>query len=297
MSQKNNFREVFNLLYKDGKLLFIILATILAAFSIYTSYVLRTVGYDLGKYVLISLTFSFSWVLLAWAVTDKSILRKARIYAFIYAILFIEKIYWGLFYHFYKPSYEWGTSEFGLNFPRLSEEWLNLQENAYYLSIVVTFVVMLGVFLVVWYLAKPKEFKKCQTKSFLLIGLSAFLMTMPAWIFRFLSQIGGESLTRFIVENIDFNWFNFVFEGIPIALALVVFACVITNIKVAFKNILYVLIFVFSLIIYIPFYYDLYLHNSIPLLEQIINFAIIGFCYFVVFLSLLLLSKSRYIED
>jgi len=287
MSSNNKISEVFRLMYKDGKLLFILLATVLVTFSIFTTYTLKTGEHPLEKYLLLAVPFAFAWVVFAWAVTDKSVFRKPLIYASIFIALFIQKIYWGVFLQFYPPN----------DVLRLSEEWVSILDNAYHFSIIVTFFAMLVVFLIIWFLAKPKEFKKYNSKGLFLVGLSAFLMTLPLWIIRFISFINGQSLSEFVLKNLEFiDSYGFLFEAIPIAFVLIFFALVITNIKSSAKYVLYLLIFVFSIVIYLPIYKDLYWSESATVFTQFVYFLFIGVCYFIVFLSLVLICRSRYIE-
>jgi len=273
MSLDNKIRDIFHSLLKDGKLLFIVLATLLATFPIITFY---TLNHCLEKSLFVAIPFAFAWVVFAWAITDRSVLRRFKTYAFIFIVLFFERIYWDVFNYLYPSN----------SIDSLSE-LVNTQETAYYIFILAEFIAMLAVFLTIWHLAKPKEFKSRNSKSISLVVFSAFLMTFPLWTFRFLSSVYGEDFSSFFIENI--GWHNFLFQGIPIAFSLLVFAMVITNIKKAIKNMLYVLIFVFTFFNYLPFYKD-----SIP---DGVFFVIVGFCYFIVFLSFVLLSKSKYIEN
>ena len=273
MSLNNKIWDIFRCLFKDGKFIFIVLATLLATFPIIANYTLKTSSYCLEKSLIVAIPFAFAWVVFAWAITDQSVLRRFTTYAFIFVVLFFEKIYWGVFNYLYASN-------------NLSE-LIDTKETAHNIFILIEFIAMFAVFFTLWRLAKPKEFKNRNLKSISLVVLSAFLMTIPLWIFRFLRYIGAESFTRFLIENIE--WYGLLLEGIPIAFSLIVFAIVITNIKESVKNLLYFLIFVFALVMYLPVY-----SGNFP---EIVFFIIVGFCYFVVFLSLVLVSKTKYIEQ
>ena len=123
-------------------------------------------------------------------------------------------------------------------------------------------------------------------------------MTMPFWIWNAIYYFGGTRFFEIFITNWDLiSWYNLLFYGMPIAIALVIFAYVITNIKSIYKYVLYGLILLFLLVQYLPFfdfvnwkYYD-------DLVRVSAYFIIFGVSYFIVFLSLLLLAKTKYIEQ
>ncbi len=272
MSSNNKIGEVFSCLIRDRKIVFILLAAILLTFSMFTSYVLNDIQDSLEKSFFIGITFAFTSVVFAWAVTDKSVLRKPSLYISLFLVLLFEKIYIGL---------SANLSDFIYN----SDKADITQINSYYLFIIINFFVMLYVFLVIWYLSKPKEFKTYKSKNIFLIIFSVFLITLPTWFFRFLACT-YSGFSGFCTQNPEVC--SLLFQGIPIALSLVIFAMVITNIKSIVRNILYFIIFVFTLAMYLP--------GFISDFPETLFFIFAGFCISVVFLSFVLLSKPRYID-
>jgi hypothetical protein len=178
----------------------------------------------------------------------------------------------------------------------LSRDWLNLVDSAFWIFVIVEFIVMLTIFMVLWYLAKPKDFKKISWKISLVI-FASFLTTMPLWIFRAIGYFGGNESVRWILVNIDYSWYSLLFNGLQIAIAMVIFAYVITNIKSIYKFVLYGLIFLFLLVPSFPFFDFPFWRSSSDLFNVSGYFIVYGISYFIVFLSLLLLAKTKYIEQ
>jgi len=255
---------------------------------------------------------SFAWVVIAWVITDKSVVRKPYPYIVIFTALFFEKIYWALFYNIYPITYRTSSGSIAdalaVGNTRLampSVEWLNLLDNANNLFIVVEFIVAIILFMTIWYLVRPKDFiRACskfdfvKTKRIAFLIISAILMTVPLWIWKAIAEIGGPELIRTLFSYTDLiDWYNLLFYGIPIAIALVLFAFVITNIKSRIKSVLYLVILVSVLIPYIPMYDYMFWVRSSSTVTVFSYFFVFAAMYFVMFLSLLLLSKTKYIEQ
>ena len=308
MTVKQKICDTFHPMIKDGGLLFVFLATLLVTISVFSTYVFRMSLWPWYKALLLGVPFAFAWVVVAWIITDKSVFRKPYPYVVIFVVLFFEKIYWALFYNLFPITYRTSSGSIGdglalgnTNYAIPSAEWLNLLENANNLFIVVEFVVVLALFVTLWSLVRPKDFEKLsflKNKRMILLIISAILMTIPLWIWRAISYIGGPELIRDLFRNIDWiGWYNLLFYGIPIAIALVIFAFVITNIKSKAKNILYLVILLSVLILYVPIYDYMFWVRSSSATTVFSYFFVFAAMYFVMFLSLLLLSKTKYIEQ
>jgi len=280
--------EIFKPMYNDGKLAFIILAALLITISIIASYLTRIPSYSFEKSFLIGVPFAFAWVVFAWAITDQSVLRKSSPYALIFFVILIEKMYWSIFFYLFPPDYLSDLSEFAGSLS-ISSNWLNLYQNAVNVYIFVLFVSMFILFFILWHLTKPKEFKQKTLSKIVLIFISAILMTSHLWIWRVFS---------FITVNIDLlHWYNLIFYGIPVAIALIIFAFVITNIKSNYRYVLYLLIGIFSLLPYLPIFREIFWTRSSYFWNLTGYFFVVGISYFVIFVSLVLLSKAKYIEQ
>ena len=306
MKNIDKLREVFHQLILDRKIIFLVLAALLATVSIITRY---TGVHSWSNYKILTsyIPYAFAWVILAWVITDKSILRKPWPYVTIFAMLFINKIYWNLFYLFFPPS-KYSTSSlpgdaFLLGNPHLvvpSSEWFNLQEKAHYLLIIVEFIIMLSVFIILWYLSRPRDFTKWKTrlgflknKRMILIIISSVFITMHLWLFHVVRYISGERFFEFLITNwYILNWFDFFFKGLPTAIGMVILAVVITNIKDRVKHLLYIIILCTILIPHIPHGGGIFLDAALIFYY----FLAYVFLYFLMFLSLLLLIKTKYLE-
>jgi hypothetical protein len=295
-------KHIFKQITKDGKIIFIILATLLVTVSLIVNYSIHTGFLSLEKALLIGVPFSFAWVVFAWAITDQSILRKPLPYVCIFVAILAEKLYWAFFYLLFPPVYETtnGVADalaLGSGNPMPSMDWLNLLDSAFWVFVFVEFFVLLIVFVVLWHLAKPKDFKKISLKKTTLVIFASFLMTMPLWIWRAIGYFGGSESLSWIIRNIDYSWYNLLFNSLQIAIAMVIFTHVITNIKSIYKFVLYGLIFLFLLVPSFPFFDFAFWRSSSDLINASAYFIVYGISYFIVFLSLLLLTKTKYIEQ
>lgn len=312
MVLKQKIQDTFHPMLKDGGLLFILLATLLVSISMYSTYVFRMQLWPWYKTLLLAVPYAFAWVVIAWIITDKSIVRKPYPYVVVFIVLFFEKIYWSLFYNFYPVTYTNFSGEIqdamaigSTNIHMPSAEWLQTAENAEHLFIVVEFIVAIILFMTVWYLARPKDFTQIKTKidflktkRMILLIISAILMTVPLWIWKAIAEIGGPEFIRTLFSYTDMiDWYNFLFFGIPIGIAMLIFAFVITNIKSKVRNVLYVLVLISILVPYIPVYDYMFWVRSSSMITVFSYFFIFAAMYFLMFLSLLLLSKTKYIEQ
>jgi len=308
MTVKQKICDIFHPMIKDGGLLFIFLATLLVTISMFSTYVFRMSLWPWHKALLLGVPSAFAWVVVAWIITDKSVLRKPYPYIIIFTVMFFEKIYWALFYNLFPVTYRTSSGSIGdalalgNGFSAIpSVEWFNLLVNANNLFIVVEFIVALVLFVTLWSLVRPKDFEKLsflKNKRMILLIIGAILMTVPLWILRAIAEIGGRELIRDLFTNIDWiDWYNLLFYGIPIAIALVIFAFVITNIKSKVKNILYLGILLSVLIPYVPIFDYMVWFRSSSTVTVFSYYFVFAAMYFVMFLSLLLLSKTKYIEQ
>jgi len=311
MNITRNIKDILHSMKKDGKIILILLATFLITFS-YVAHILVYFPPDsLVRIIIFYIPFSFAWLVLAWVITDKSILRTPYPYIVIFLVWFIEKIYWSLFYWIFPPVYNISGSEVSdalslgagnLHIP--SKEWLNLQMNATYLYIIIEIIVLLSVFIIFWYLSHPSDFSKRKYKysdimknnRTLIVILGVFFMSMPSWLWHVSVSIFGKSLLEFFVNFDIIIWYNFLIYGIPIAIGFVLFAVVITNIRDPVKHFLYLLVFIFVIIPYIPFY-SIFNVSWDKILVSFYYSIIYFVSYFFMFLSFVLLSKTKYIEQ
>ena len=295
MALKQKFSDIFHPMSKDGGLLFVFLATLLVTISTYSTFVFRFDLWPLHKALLMAIPYAFAWVVIAWVITDKSILRSPYPYIGVFVALFFEKIYWPLFYHFYPPNYT----------NILSNDWMQTYDNAMNLFIVIEFIVAIVLFIIIWYLARPRDFMKSRskfnfvtTKRFVLLMISGIFMTVPLWILRSIEYIGGPEAISTLFSYTDLiDWYNLLFSGIPIGISLVIFAYIITNINCRSKIALYLIIFATTLIPHVPMYSEILWKDTSSTLNVFSYFLIFAFLYFFLFLSLLLLSKRKYIEQ
>jgi len=239
--------DIFHSMAKDGKIYFIILAAILISISSFQS------SSDLFVKILTNaIPYSFAWVILAWMITDRSILRKTTPYLTIFIILLLEQIS------------------------------LPASEIKDYFLILIKFVVTLTVFLLIWYLAKPKDFTKTsflKSKKMMLVIICSIIMTIPHWI-----------------STTICNCYGLLTYGLFFAIALTLFSTVITNITEKTRYILYALIFVFTLITSTQTYFS-HGFNLDANMFTLAFFVVNVILYFFIFLSILLLSKTKYIEQ
>lgn len=310
MTQFRNIKDIFQSLIKDGKIVLLILATILITVSYTSSYFVQFSFESLARVFISYIPFAFTGLMIAWIVTDKSILRKPYPYLGIFLFLFIYKVYWSLFYWIFPEpitnspeilgSIEIGTT----NIPRTTSGWLNLQNNAFYFYIIVELVVIVGIFLLFWYLTHPSDFLKHEYKKLDLLKnkrtvffvLGVFFMSMHIWLWNLIYFLSEDIFHEFFT-NVDlFMWVIPLINIIPIAIGLIFFSMLITRIKDHLRYVLYLIVFIFTIIPSIPIYYMLGL-NWRSSLFGIFHFLIYLISFFILFLSFILLSKTKYIEQ
>ena len=300
MSYISNLRESIHSVIKDRKIIFLIIASFLITFSTFAYYQLRIYPISIIKSLIVGSTYSFSWVIIAWLITDKSTLRKTLPYLSIFFLLLADKIFWSVFYYFYPPvTFQEIVTSGSFN---RAENYEAIFDMAYYFSIILMFLVYISVFLIFWKLSKPKEFKEklsfIKKKNMFYVILATIFITMPHWIFRVIYFFSGRDFIMHLYEStLISSLFYFTIGAIPFIIALVIFSVIITNIKSSKKYILYGLIMVFTFIYQIPlynfglwkFYDNIFLRTS--------YFAFYFVCYFAIYLSFLFLSKPKYIEQ
>jgi len=309
MSVSRNIRDIFSSMTKDGKIILLILATLLITISYVATYFIDLPFNSLARVFVLYIPFAFAWLIIAWAITDKSVLRTPYPYLITFLVLFIHKIYWSLFYWIFPPVYGNGSEISdalalgGENLAMPSQEWLNLKMNATYLYVIIEIIVILSIFLLFWYLTHPHDFSKRKYRQFnlknkrlIFVILGIFFMSMPLWLWHLLKAIVGIGIHEFFI-NLDYIiWFSFLFHAIPIAIGSVLLAAVITKIETQIKYGLYLLVFIFSILPFIPFYSMLDVSWNRVIFGS--YFSVIYFVsYFFIFLSFILLSKTKYIEQ
>jgi len=300
MSSVKSIREIFHLIIKDKMIIFLLIASLLITLSSIVYYKLHVFPDEIYRSIIIGVSYSFSWVVVAWAITDRSIFRKVLPYLSIFVLLFLDKIYWGIFYYFNPPL---SISDLAIleNYNEI-DSWNTVYENAYYFHIFVKFLIVLIVFIIFWYLTRPKDFKQktifFKKKKMVYVILASFFMTMSLWFSRLLFNIFGTDLIHSVIsDNFSSSLFYFVTGGVLIIISLLFFSLVITNIKTNKKFILYGLVALSVFIYSVPLYnFGLWKYSEDIILTSI-YFVIYAICYFVIFLCFLLLSKTKYIEQ
>jgi len=295
-----NIKDLILSTVKDKKIIFLIIASLLITLSSIITYKIYTFPETTYKSFIIGLTYSFSWVTIAWIITDRSLLRKLLPYFVIFILLFLDKVYWSIFYYFYPPL---STKEILIseNY-HIADKWYSVYESAQYLHIVIKFLLMIIVFIIFWYLTKPRDFKEknifLRKKNMIYVILASFFITLPLWLSRALfSIVGFDVLHSVIKDTLSSSIFYFFTGGIPFIISLLIFSLIITNIKTSKKFILYGIIILSALIYLIPLYdFGLWIYSE-NILFSSFYFIIHGICYFIIFLCFLFLSKTKYIEQ
>jgi len=170
---------------------------------------------DFLKSSIVAISYSFSWVVLAWALTDRCILRKPNLYIILFVILFLEKMFWSFY-------------------PEISsyEQFLDI----FHLYIIIDFLIMIVFFTIFWYLTKPQDFKSLnsflKTKNSIFVLFASFFITMPPWLTRFVLDNAGQDFLKIIYSsNFSFNCFIFMTNAIPFIISLLFFSFIIKNIR------------------------------------------------------------------
>ncbi len=294
MSAYRNIKDIFDSMIKDGKIIFLIIASILIAFSAVVPYLADFEYNDILIQGLISaIPSAFAWLVIGWTITDKSILRKPYPYLAIFSAWFIYEIYWYLFNFLFPSNY--GNSQVS------SQEWLNLQETAFTFYIILFFVIAVFIFVLFWYLTNPKNLPKnkldiFKKRNFIYAILGGLFITMPLWSIRLLYYVFGIRLPEFIVtNNLFLDLYYFIINAIPVSIAFLIFGVIITNIKIQKRYVLYFLIIVFTAVSFIPIYTitGLDINRDLFIFYRFLKYSI---SYFFVFLGFILLSKEKYLE-
>jgi len=265
---------------KDGKLYFIILATLLITISSIAAYKIPMYTHDFIKSSIVAISYAFTWVVFAWIITDKCILRKPYPYILIFILFFVERLYWSINYHLF--SYE------------------NFNE-AYNFYMIFDLLIIICVFTIFWYLSKPKNFKDfnsfLKTKNMVYVLFAAFFTSMGIWLTKFILENSSIELIQSIYETeFSFSSFIFITNAIPYIFGILFLSFVITNIRSNKKYGLYGIIILFSMLFFLPFDSFLFYGYSQDILKVIIYFLFFGIAYFVIFTSLTLLSKTKYLD-
>lgn len=278
---QSGMKEVFSNLYRDGKLGFIILASLLISVCL-----VQKGSNDFLKSVLIAVPYGFGWVIFAWAITDRSVLRRPIPYIGIFFALFLEKMFWSLNVRNIIPS-SISADEYVSYISKPHMVGIGFEEELGLQFVFLKFIVVLFVFMLIWYLSKPKDFKnRVKMRNGVLIFLSSFFMIGSYWIWELFGSI----------DSISYDWYVLLFIGIPIAVSLLLLSLAITNIKNSIRYYLYCGVSFFAVIPFIPFYKIFYNFIWDQTVADVYIFIMYIVSYFGVFLCLLLLSKNKYLE-
>lgn len=267
-------REILHQMIKDGKLIFITLASMLITISTIASYFLIDASYSIIKTLIIAFPYAFTWVVLAWIITDKSFFRQPTPYLIIFLIILIEKI-----------------------------SLINFQNNI--LMILIEFFYMLIIFSIFWYLSRPRDYAKFSNKfeflfsnRMILIFLGAILMTLPLILWHI-------EIYSYEYKALSFQFFNFkIFEWnvfflltIPIMISFVILSFIITNIKNKIRFSLYGVIAIFLVLPNIPVFNQFFLKDYISDFILFVYFSIYLICYFIIYFIFVLLANPKYLEQ
>ncbi len=280
-----------NNLKKDTS--FIILATLLLILFTISTY---TLSYQSIEGILIpGICFGFAFVILSWILTHQSHLRKTWPYLTIFILTFIYVNFWKIIYFSLDFSYK-----------KLKFIDYNIFEIIIYLQIIIRFLAVLTVVIIFWYLVKPKDFqdkkqyffiKKENTKKTILTIIIPFLVTTPYWLNLLTYYLNKNFHADLLLSSMDlYHWYIFLIKAIPLFFAAIFFAIIINHLKDNKKYYLYTSIGIFVLIqnISILSIFNLTAQNF---LTNIIFFSLKnGISFFFIFLSLLLLTKKRYLD-
>ena len=271
--------EIFGSLVKDGKIWLLLLASLLISIPFFTN-----TSELIGRILIFAIPSGFAWVILAWVITDKSILRTIGPYLTIFILVFIEKIFFYVFLNLYTEI----------------SDWFQYYEIVTNIFMVLSFVSTLFLLLILWYLARPSDFTRekygfLKNKRILLVIFSTILIKFFE-IQYFWYILTGDFPFRFLIENLDYIiWYNLIFT-VPTVIGFILFAVVITNIKSDVKYGIYSLIGLSVFIQYFPFLssFDIVGWGFWGVKTYYFIISIIS--YFLMFLGLLLVSKSKYVE-
>lgn len=271
-------KETFKLLTKDGKIYFLILASFLMSIPAFIN------SSDFLTVLLIrAIPQSFAWLIIAWIITDITFVRKPAPYLIIFFLMFIDQIYYSLFNNFYPEIYD-----------------KNQTFDIHLIFVFIKIIITLFFIILFWYLSRPKEFTEkkydfIKNRKMIIVFLATFFMCLM-WLYYPIYLITGFHPLSLLSQNIElFNWYSFIFTGIPMAIGMVLFAIIITNIKTKAKYNIYGVIGFFTLFQTIPFVYYLNFVEWTVLTVDIYQFVISFISWFFVFLGLLLVSKNKYI--
>lgn len=277
MNTTGTIKDVFQLLKNDGKLYLILLASFLISIPSFINS-----SEFLPTSLVRALPIAFAWLVLTWMITDLKIIRRPGPYLLIFFLIFIENIYYSIFYNFYPEIYENQTIDINLLF------------------VLTKIITTLLFILVIWYLSKPRDFARkkyefIKNKKIIIVVFSTFFVCLPVIYYPIYLITGFHPLN--LATNIDFlNWYNFIFGGIPFTIGMLLLSVIVTNIKTKTKFYIYSIIGFFLLFQYLPFRYYLNFSEWTSLTFDIYDFIINFTSWFFVFLGLLLVSKKNYLE-
>ncbi|MEF8879644.1 MAG: hypothetical protein V5A64_04565 [Candidatus Thermoplasmatota archaeon] len=258
---KNTIVDLFRQINKDKKILFIILASILISLPV-------VVSSDMF-WMITAVSVSYSWVIFSWVITNRSVFRKTWQYFSVFVLVFIGNFGWFKLLDSIDVKF----------FPSK----LTYLQN--FLIAIPGFIATLVVVLLVWRLTRPKDFKKSE-KWVEIVKKPRFAMSISAAFFiQYLPTVSSLLLDKTYIVSIFF-----------MALGWLLISIVVTRIRSKVKYWLHGIIFFVAMIpmVYYSLDWSIFIDNSIYM--NSIGFLFTFVSYFILFVSLLLLSKPRYLE-
>jgi len=260
----NGVKMVFWKMVYDKKIWFLLLASFLISTQTWSSS-----RYGLWNVVLFSTPFAFSWVVVAWVLTNRSTLRTIWPYATIFLVFFSMKSYGFLILDALSSV---GIDDFYANF-----------------YVATRFFGSMVFLTTLWYLVRPGDFRKIEksidllkSKRMILVLFMSLILVYPFlahyFIARFNVTLPSEFFTDLNLINVLVTMLYFLFLGV-----------LITRIGAGVRYFFYVIIAIFSAFPYALFF-------SIDHMVGLYFFSVHTLSYLLVFLSMLLLSKRRFLE-
>ncbi len=265
---------ILHQIIKDGKLFFINLATILITISAVASYFFIDTSFSLIKTLIIAIPYAFSWVVFAWIITDKSFFRQPTPYVVIFLIFFIGKI-------------------------------LHINYTKNIIMILTEFLSILFIFIIYWYLSRPRDYAKFENKfEFLysnrmsIIFIGALLITLPFILWHIgINFYDYEALNNQLFNFEIFEWDVFFLLSIPVMLSFVILSFIVTNIKSKIRFSLYGVLALFLILPNVPIFNQFFLKEYKSDFVLFLFFLIYSICYFIIFFIFVLLANPKYLEQ
>lgn len=271
---------------------FIILATLLLIIYTISSYVLTS--RTIEDFFIPGFCFAFAFLILAWILTHQSHLRKTWTYLTIFILTFIYISYWKIIFFLFNSS------------PKYLKPFNHdLLRNVTNLQFFLNFFIILIIVWLFWYLVKPKDFqdkkfsfpkKENYNKTIISIFIP-FLITFPYWLTYIISFLNKDFFSDLFASN-ETMYYLFIsfYRGVPFFVAAILFSILINRLKEKKRLYLFFIVGVLVLIQSISVYllFDVQSYDSFT--NIVFSTVKNGCCFFIIFFSLLLLAKERYLE-